>query len=401
MTEAVAQRRRSVAAFALAAIMAWGVLYYAFAVVLTPIGEELGWSTAAVSGAFSTGMLASGLAAPTVGRTVDRHGARGVVAGGVALGAAGLTLWSFVTTLPGLYAAWALVGVAMAATLYEPAAASVGRYPPAQRRNALLAITLVTALASTIFSPLTAVLVDTVGWRGGLRVLAVAFLLIGTPVALLGIPRHGHDRSATTPAQAGHGASPMRSGEFRRIAAAFAIARGLGVAVGVHVVAFLISLGYPGLVAAGFAGAIGVAKVAGRVAVTVAQRRIDGFRVAVVTLGVQGAALTLPVLVPGTLGVVAMVALFGAAYGATMILRPELIATRFATQGIGRFNGSAALVGASAGALTPLLVGVGVTAHGGYTASWLVLAAAGVGSAALIAPLRPQRGRRTWRRVPH
>ena len=390
MTGAVAQRRRSTAAFAVAATLAWGVLYYAFAVVLTPIGAEQGWSNATIAGAFSTGMLASGFAAPLVGRTVDRHGARLVVAYGTALGAAGLLVWSKVTTIAGLYATWAVIGAAMAATLYEPAAATVGRYPPQQRRTALLAITLVTGLSSTIFSPLTAALVDLAGWRGGLRVLAAGFVVIGVPVALAGIPRHGEDRSATPPPPVTEHTSPTRSPDFRRMAAAFAIARGLGVAVAAHVVAYLITLGFTPLGAAALAGAIGVAKVVGRIAVTVAQRLTDGFRAAIVTLGVQGASLTLPVLFPGGVGVIAMVALFGASYGATMILRPELIATRFAGHGIGRFNGAAAFVGAIAGAAAPLFVGVGVTTTGAYTVPWLVLAAAGIAAAVLIAPLRPR-----------
>lgn len=386
----VVQRRRSIAAFAASATLAWGILYYSFAVVLTPITAELGWSTAVVSGAFSSGLFASGAAAPLIGRLVDHSGARGVIAAGTLLGAAALVVWSTATSLATLYLAWLLLGVAMAATLYEPAAATVGRYRPEQRRTALLAISIVTASASTVFSPLTGVLVDLVGWRGGLRVLAGIFAGVGLPVVLTGVPRRAHDRSIVTAADASEATPPMRSAEFRRIAVAFAIGRGLGVAVASHVVAFLITLGYPGFAAAAIAGGIGVAKIAGRVGVTLAQRRIDTVRVTVVVLTVQGVALTLPVLLPGAIGVGAMVVLFGASYGATMILRPELIATRFAGQGVGRFNGAAAMLGAFTGATAPLIVGVGVTAGGSYTLPWLVLAGAGVVGAALIAPLRPR-----------
>lgn len=390
MSSDVAQRRWSIAAFAASATLAWGILYYAFAVVLTPITEDLGWSTAAVSGAFSTGLFASGAAAPIIGRVVDRSGARGVIAGGTVLGASALLLWSAATSLVTMYLAWLLLGVAMAATLYEPAAATVGRYRPEQRRTALLAISIVTALASTVFSPLTGVLVDLAGWRGGLRVLAAIFVGVGLPVVLAGIPRRALDRNIVAAARPDATVSPLRSSEFRRIAVAFAIGRGLGVGVASHVVAFLITLGYPGFAAAAIAGGIGVAKIAGRVGVTLAQRRVDTVRVTVVVLAVQGTALTLPVLIPGAIGVGSMVVLFGASYGATMILRPELIATRFASQGVGRFNGVAAMLGAFTGATAPLIVGVGVTTGGGYALPWLVLAAAGIAGAALIAPLRPR-----------
>jgi MFS family permease len=56
--------------------ISWGILYYAFAAFLVPMQQELGWSTAALTGAYSLALLVSGLAAVPVGRWVDRHGPR-------------------------------------------------------------------------------------------------------------------------------------------------------------------------------------------------------------------------------------------------------------------------------------------------------------------------------------
>jgi hypothetical protein len=39
----------------------WGVLYYAFGVFLVPIEQDLGWSRAAMAGAFSLALLLSGM----------------------------------------------------------------------------------------------------------------------------------------------------------------------------------------------------------------------------------------------------------------------------------------------------------------------------------------------------
>ena len=54
--------------------ISWGILDYAFAAFLVPMQQELGWSTAALTGAYSLALLVSGLAAVPVGRWVDRHG---------------------------------------------------------------------------------------------------------------------------------------------------------------------------------------------------------------------------------------------------------------------------------------------------------------------------------------
>lgn len=76
------------------------------------------------------------------------------------------SLWAF-------YLVWAGIGLAMAATLYEPAFAVVARWFTAGRDRALLLVTFAGGLASTIFLPLTGWLVDGQGWRGALVVLAV------------------------------------------------------------------------------------------------------------------------------------------------------------------------------------------------------------------------------------
>jgi hypothetical protein len=53
----------------------------------------------------------------------------------------------------------------MATILYEPAFAVVVRRFPGRQAQALFAITVVAGFASTIFLPLTGVLVDRLGWR--------------------------------------------------------------------------------------------------------------------------------------------------------------------------------------------------------------------------------------------
>ncbi len=59
---------------ALTETVSWGILFYSFSIFITPMREDLGWSQARLTGAYSVALLLSGLAAPLVGRWLDRHG---------------------------------------------------------------------------------------------------------------------------------------------------------------------------------------------------------------------------------------------------------------------------------------------------------------------------------------
>src|SRR5919112_5713910 len=158
--------------------VSWGVLYYAFAVFLVPMHEEMGWSQTAITGAYSLGLLVSGLTAPLMGRWLDRHGPRGLMTLGSALGTVLLLAWASVDDLWVFYLVWVGIGLAMAATLYEPAFAVLTQWFERSRGRAFLLVTLAGGLASTIFLPLSAWLVGAQGWRGALLALAALLALL-------------------------------------------------------------------------------------------------------------------------------------------------------------------------------------------------------------------------------
>src|SRR5688572_19298616 len=127
----VDQRRRPyygwvlVAALGVTETVSWGILYYAFTVFLQPMEAELGWSRAALTGAFSLAVLVSGLAAVPVGHVLDRHGARALMTVGSCAGTLLVLAWALVEHLVVFYSIWVGIGLAMAAVLYDPAFAVV------------------------------------------------------------------------------------------------------------------------------------------------------------------------------------------------------------------------------------------------------------------------------------
>ena len=95
--------------------------------------------------------------------------------------------WSRVDGLAAFYALWAGIGLVMATVLYEPAFVVLAKWFPAagQRRQALTALTLVAALASFIFLPLSQALIDAHGWRDALVILALILAAITIPIHAL------------------------------------------------------------------------------------------------------------------------------------------------------------------------------------------------------------------------
>ena len=146
-------------------LVGYGSVFYAFSMLLSPIEDALGATRSDVSLAMSLALLAEGLAAYPVGRWIEAGHERAVMTGGSLLAGLGLLALSHAHHLPTYYAAWVLLGVAMAATLYTPAFAVVTRRFPDSFRRQITTITFLGGLASTVFIPLMAWLIATIGWR--------------------------------------------------------------------------------------------------------------------------------------------------------------------------------------------------------------------------------------------
>ena len=132
--------------------------------------------------AFSLALLAEGALAWPVGRWIDKGHERAVMTGGSLLVGACLLLHSQVHSVATFYAAWAGLGCGLAATLYNPVFAVVTRRFPQDFRRAIITLTFLGGLASTVFIPLSAWLIQALGWRHALWVLAALQLLVCAPL---------------------------------------------------------------------------------------------------------------------------------------------------------------------------------------------------------------------------
>lgn len=403
-----------VSALGVTAIASYGVLSYAVAVFIAPMRAELGWTNAEITGAFSVGMLVAGLAAIPVGRWVDRHGARGLMAMGSILGAVVLVAWSFVRTLAGFYALWLCMGLAMAAVLYEPMFTVVTTWFYARRSRALTVLTFIGGFASVLFVPLATWLVEHHGWRTALVWLAAIYGTVAVPAHALVLRRRPADLglvpdgdtpilSAIAAATSVHAAplsekvdarSAWRSRSFRWLAIAFALSSMVTTAVTVHLVPLLLERGHGAAFAGSAMGVLGLMALPGRVVFTpLGERRPR----AIVTAAIfASSALGCAVLLAwrSTMAVWVFVALFGAGFGAITPARAALLAETYGSAHYGQISGVLALLTSVARAAAPVgaslvyVVGAGLFgAYHGYDAvlGVLLLLCVGSGVAVLIA----------------
>ncbi|WP_370617386.1 MFS transporter [Mumia qirimensis] len=379
--------RRVTAVLCVTEIVSWGVLYYAFPVVLSELVADTGWPRSAVVAAFSVSQVVAGLVGVAVGRSIDRRGPRWVMTAGSGLGVVAVVGVASAPSLPWFVAAWLVVGVACSATLYAPAFAALTHWGGAARVKALTAVTLVAGLASTVFAPLTAVLLGSQGWRWTYGVLA-AVLLVTVPLHWWGLrqpwPEVGQPaRAATDP----DGPPVWRSGAFIALTAAICLAAAAIYAGVVNLVPMLIERGLSTESAAIVLGIGGVGQVCGRLG----YRRLEeatGVRTRTILVLASVAATTLLLaVVPGPYALLAVVSfLAGTARGVCTLIQATAVTDRWGVHRYGALNGVLSAPLMFAVAISPWLGALLAEALGGYPAAFLVLA--GVAAAAtLLAPL--------------
>ena len=372
----------------------WGIIYYGFPVFLRPMEEALGASRVAITGAFSVGLGVAALLALPVGRWLDRHGPRALMTTGSCLATALTFAWSQVDSLPALYAVWFLMGFALASTLYEPAFAVVVSWFTHQRDTALLVLTLAGGLASTIFMPLEAWLLDRMGWRPALVTLAIVLGVLTIPLHALLLRRGPADlhRDAQGKAISAPGITlgdAMHTSVFWVLAVAFVISNFASVTITIHLIPFLGDRGYTATVAATAIGWIGFMQVFGRAFFVPIATRLGPLAMTAAVFATQGLGIAqLPLVGRAIPTVVPFVAMQGISNGMSTLVRASTLAELFGARHYGTIGGAMALGANGARAIAPVAASLLWVALGGYETLFWSFAAALVAAAGAVLVVR-------------
>jgi MFS family permease len=314
---------------------------------------------------------------------------------GSCLGTALVVAWSQVHGVVGLYVVWTLMGLALAATLYEPAFGAVVRwFPTGHRDRALTIVTLAGALASTIFMPISAGFLQHWGWRPALLGLAAILAVLTIPLHALVLRRQpphfvkGASRRARD-ARRGPGVPlgvAARAPIFWALSLAFAIGSFSTAAVTLHLIPYMVENGHAATAVAIAIGWMGAMQIAGRLLFVAVAGRFGALGVTMAVFLAQALGLGLVALAPSLPGgLVLVIAVLGAANGMATLARATTLAEVFGPAHYATISGAVALGANGARALGPVGAAVLYTLLGGYRPVFWSLAGALVVVGAIVA----------------
>ena len=379
--------------------------FYGLGTIFNDLIDEFGWSVAATSLAFSLRTEVQGAAAPAIGYAIDRVGARVVLLVGVSVAAAGLLALSFVQNIWQFYAVMLLSAGGIGAAGGQVGMTATTTWFRVRRTRALALMSIGGGLAGVLVVVI-ALLVEALGWRGSLRVMAVFYFVVtafaasnvrsrplGHPQPLDGIalppgaPPAADERTGMTTRQA------LRTRAFWLLAAGQAAAFFSIVSVILLTIPYLESLGFSKGVASTGLAAFTLSSVVGRVGFGFIADRGDKRRMLALGTALAAAGTVLLALAEpaGSSLLVAMVGLMvlGPGFGAMIPVRTALLADYYGTRHFGTINGSAAFVMTAGAVIGPWVVGRTVDATDSYTTGWAISAAIAMLAVPIILAAHP------------
>lgn len=377
-------RWRAVPVLGVTQILSWGTIFYTPVLIVPLIAAERGWSMSFAMGGFSVGLLAAGLTAPYVGRSIDRFGGHVVMTVGSLIGALGLVLIVHAAQPLAYLAVWVVLGIAMAANLYNSAFATLGRIFGAGARSPITALTLAGGFASTVSWPATHILLEHVGWRGTYLIYAALLAFISAPLHAWALPRLRFETAAKPASDAPPPAAvlPPCGLPFILVATAFATYAFVPSGLSAHLLAIFARSGIDAGTVVWIGALFGPAQVGARLIEFAFGRNLHPLWVARFALSALLCAFTMLALLGISMPVAAAFALmFGGANGLVTITRGAVPLTLFGPSGYGRLMGRLAGPWLLVQAVAPMVMAFVVDRA---TDAAALAVAAGFAAAALI-----------------
>jgi predicted MFS family arabinose efflux permease len=378
---APARRWPVISALGIVQILTWGSSFYLLSVLAAPMSKDTGWPLGWVIGGLSLGLLVAGLVSPRVGAFIGEHGGRPVLAFAAISLAVGLAVLGLAPNLPTYLAGWLLIGLGMGTGLYDPAFATLGRLYGAEARPAITTLTLWGGFASTVCWPLSAFLIEQVGWRGTCLAYAGLHLAVTLPLVLLLVPQPPVRAVAQSEGPVGGVRLDGRERRaFRLMAGVLTLGGTVMAMVSVHLITLLQARGVALSSAVAYGALIGPSQVGARIVEMAGKGRHHPLwtltaAMVLVAIGVAMLAAGLPV-------VGLALVLYGAGNGIYSIARGTVPLALFGPERYAPLVGRLARPGLVAQALAPSL-GAVVLTQAGADATYALLAVLALANVAL------------------
>jgi MFS family permease len=376
-------------------------VHYAFGVFFKPISNELSWTRAITSGAFSLSWIIQGILGILVGGINDRFGPRMVLTVCALLFGLGYFLMSQIDAVWQIYLFYGvIIGIALGGT-YIPPTSTVARWFTS-RRSTMTGIILAGMGAGTfIMPPIINQLISVYDWRmtyiimGGvvLVVMATAAQFMKRDPSKVGRLPYGEqgniDRDSGTNDRGFSLKEAAMTGQFWQVFGILFCSSCCVFSILVHISPHATDIGISTAVATNFISTIGAASVIGKVAFGNIADRIGNRRIYIICFVLMVISL-LWLMQIGEIWMLYMFAVvFGLAYGGCSVSMSPLVANLFGIRLHGLISGvvnNGFTIGATVG---PLVVGYIFDVSGGYNGAFLFLAVVAITGLILTLFLKP------------
>ena len=328
-------------------------------VLILPLEHEFGWSRSVVALAVSINLLLFGLCGPFAAAVMERIGMRAIMLAALLIMGLAVALTTQIRTAWQLQLLWGVVvGLGSGALSGWVAATVANRWFVARRGLVVGVLTAAGATGQLLFLPLLASLIEAVGWRPAVLVVAALALTLMPLVAWiirdapqqLGLNPYGAQAGAVVaPPRAAPGnpflvalqvlPQVLRQREFRLLAGTFFICgastNGL---IGTHLIPYSVEHGMSEVAAASLLATIGAFDIVGTVASGWLSDRFDNRWLLVWYYGLRGLALLfLPTAFgTGIFGIGLFVVFYGLDWVATVPPTVRLAADLFGKERVGQ-----------------------------------------------------------------
>jgi predicted MFS family arabinose efflux permease len=231
----------------------------------------------------------------------------------------------------------------MAASLYDPAFATLGRIFGSAARAPITVLTLAGGFASTVSWPATQFLIQTIGWRGTYLIYAALLAGVAAPLHAFALPRQearGASHHAVASDKKTNVFVPAHGFAFVLVAAGFASYAFVPSALSAQLLAIFNRFGLAPATVVAIGMLFGPAQVLARICELSFARRLHPLWIARSAVGLLVAAFVLLALLPFSATLAAIFAvMYGMANGLLTIARGTVPLALFGAAGYGRLMG--------------------------------------------------------------
>jgi len=391
-----------------------GVGYYAFALFYKPLEVEFGWDRGAVSVAFTIYFIIQGLAAPFIGRMVDRYGVKKLITLGSLISGSGFLSLTFTHSLWSFYVSYVVTGFGMAAMGVVPTTHIVSNWFIKKRGFAVGIMATGIGAGALVLAPIAgSYLIPAFSWRAAYLAFGILTWVLIIPAALLVIKARPSDiglypDGAETPDAIAEAAphsqgyegwtlsDALKSFTFWLIALAFITSDCSNTGTVIHQFNHITDLGFPVAAAATVLGGVGFCSAIGKVFFGWLCDRIKAKHAAAISFALQLASIVVLVTLKSTSSVAIIwlyAILMGLGQGGWLPTMSMLVSGYFGLASYGAIFGAVNVAHSLGVAFGPLIAGQMFDATQTYTGVFVTFVALYMIAIPSVLTVRPPKSR--------